>query len=572
MKLKNIRSKIMASITGITFLTVIGIAAVFCSESAKLIEEKYVTLFQQRISLLSETIDEMLMDVCYVGINASCDNEIEESVSEYLKTGNEKELVNASERLRIYKNREDAISSIYLFIPETSQIVTTMDYPVYKSEINVDMATSYATGGKGPVIISDIINSDKRILSFVEDVKDSDGKNIALLYTNIEENKLFYDFFDNTEDAELKEFVLLRENQVIASKSNFRMGDTYKDYKKVEHYVTGRNVTGADGRYIYVYSEGNFSGCGIFAQADKKIVLSDMSQMGIRVIEMAVIFILLSFIPAAYITKAVTKPVRKLVNTVQNVSEGDMDARTEKISDDEIGLLSEKFNQMLDQIQELIHQVIVEEEMKKDAELEALQYQITPHFMYNTLNSIKCAALIKGEKELAKVVEDFVELLQTCISKKGSFLTVAEEVHILEKYICLQEFRSGESFQVKYEIQSEAAQCLIPRLILQPLVENALIHGMDIKQKRGQMIIRAWTDNGVLYMEVEDNGRGMTVEQINNLLRNKAKKTKGLTAVGVPNVRDRLKLYYKEKAQLSYRSSSEGTTASIYLPEIKDEE
>lgn len=192
--------------------------------------------------------------------------------------------------------------------------------------------------------------------------------------------------------------------------------------------------------------------------------------------------------------------------------------------------------------------------------------------MYNTLNSIKCAALIKGEKELAKVVEDFVELLQTCISKKGSFLTVAEEVHILEKYICLQEFRSGESFQVKYEIQSEAAQCLIPRLILQPLVENALIHGMDIKQKRGQMIIRAWTDNGVLYMEVEDNGRGMTVEQINNLLRNKAKKTKGLTAVGVPNVRDRLKLYYKEKAQLSYRSSSEGTTASIYLPEIKDEE
>lgn len=572
MKLKSIRSKIMASITGITFLTVISIAAVFYSESAKLIEENYVNVFQQRISLLSETIDEMMMDVCYAGINASCDNEVEESVSEYLKTGDEKELVNASEQLRMYKSREEAISSIYLFIPERSQIVTTMDYPVYKSEINVDMEAVCATGGAGPVIINDMINSDKKMLSFVEAVKDNEGNDIAFLYTNIEENKLFYDFFDSTEDAELKEFVLLHGSQVIASKSNSQMGDTYKDYKKAEHYITGGNVSGADDRYIYVYSEGNFSGCGIFAQADKRIVLSDMSQMKVRVIEMAVIFILLSLLPAAYITKVVAKPVRKLVDTVQHVSEGDMDARTEKISDDEIGLLSEKFNQMLDQIQELIHQVIAEEEMKKDAELEALQYQITPHFMYNTLNSIKCAALIKGEKELAKVVEDFVELLQTCISKKGSFLTVAEEVHILEKYICLQEFRSGETFQLKYEIQQSAEQCLIPRLILQPLVENALIHGMDIKQRQGQMVIRARTENGVLYMEVEDNGRGMTAEQINDLLRSKAKKTKGLTAVGVPNVRDRLKLYYKEKAQLSYRSSSEGTTASIYLPEIKDEE
>lgn len=572
MKLKSIRSKIMASITGITFLTVISIAAVFYSKSVNLIEENYVTVFQQRISLLSETIDEVLMDVCYVGINASCDNEIEESISEYLKTGNEKELVNTAEQLRMYKSREDAISSIYLFIPETAQIVTTMDYPVYKSEINVDMDAPYAVGGAGPLVISDIINSEKRMLSFVEFVKDSEGNNIALLYTNIEENKLFYDFFDNSEDKEINEFVLLHENQVIASNRNFQMGDTYKEYKKAEPYVTGENATGSDDRYIYVYSEGNFSGCGIFAHADKKVVLRDMSQMRIRVIEMAVIFILLSLLPAAYITKVVAKPVKKLVDTVQHVSEGDMTARTERISDDEIGLLSEKFNQMLDQIQELIRQVIVEEEMKKDAELEALQYQITPHFMYNTLNSIKCAALIKGEKELAKVVEDFVELLQTCISKKGSFLTVAEEVNILEKYICLQEFRSGESFQVKYEIQSEAAQCLIPRLILQPLVENALIHGMDIKQRQGQMIIRAWTDNGVLYMEVEDNGRGMTAEQIKDLLRSKAKKTKGLTAVGVPNVRDRLKLYYKEKAKLSYKSSSNGTTASIYLPEIQNEE
>ncbi len=572
MKLKSIQSKIMASIIFITFFAVISIAAVFYNESVQMIEENYMTVFQQRIQLLSETIDKMMKDVCYVGMNASCDDTIKEYLSSYLKTGDEKKLEDTAIQLQMYKSQEDAISSIYLYIPETSQVITSMDYPVYKSNIDNEMVTGYIQNSIGPVIINDIIDGEKKVLSFIEAVENENGKESGYLFINIEENKLFYDYFDDADDTELKEFLLLNQEQVVVAKKHFVMGDTYNNYEKVKPYILNKDIVASDEQSIYVYCEGNFSGCGIFAQVDKRVILSDMSQMKIRVTEMVVIFILLSLFPAAYITQAVSKPIRKLVDTIQTVAAGNMNARAEKISDDEIGMLSEKFNQMLDQIQELIQQVIKEEEMKKDAELEALQYQITPHFMYNTLNSIKCAAFIKGEKEIAQIVADFVELLQTCISKRGSFLTVAEEVHILEKYIHLQEFRSGESFQLQYEIQLEAQQCLIPRLILQPLVENSLIHGMDIKQKQGKLIIRAWVDNGVLHLEVTDNGRGMTQEQITELLTSKAKKTKGLTAVGVANVRDRLKLYYKEKAQLFYKSSSEGTTASIYLPDIKDEE
>ena len=107
--------------------------------------------------------------------------------------------------------------------------------------------------------------------------------------------------------------------------------------------------------------------------------------------------------------------------------------------------------------------------LKKDAELEALQYQITPHFMYNTLNSIKYAALIKGEKELGGLIGDFVELLQASINKKGTFISVADELHILKNYIHLQEFRYQGGFDVEYDISQEAYGCYIPRLILQPL-------------------------------------------------------------------------------------------------------
>ena len=249
-----------------------------------------------------------------------------------------------------------------------------------------------------------------------------------------------------------------------------------------------------------------------------------------------------------------------------------MNTRAEVISKDEIGLAAEEFNRMLDRIEELIRQLIEEEKKKKDAELEALQYQITPHFMYNTLNSVKCYAMIHGQKEIAEVIDDFVELLQTCIRKKGTFLTVAEEIQILKNYIHLQEFRNGEAYQVEYKIEREAEQCRIPRLILQPLVENALIHGLDLKNHRNQLAIEASTVGSRLYMKIKDNGRGMTAEQIAALLQKKGKKTKGLTAVGIPNIQERLELYYGKQAKLTLDSSTEGTTAVIYLPVNRNED
>ena len=262
--------------------------------------------------------------------------------------------------------------------------------------------------------------------------------------------------------------------------------------------------------------------------------------------------------------------LRSMTGTIEKVGEGDLSLRTEVTTADEIGTLGKEFNHMLDYIEDLIAQVIEEEQQKKDAELEALQYQITPHFMYNTLNSIKFAAFLKGEKELAGLIGDFVELLQASINKKGSFLSVADEIHILKNYIHLQDFRYQGSFQVEYEISEEAYRCYIPRLILQPLVENALLHGIDIKRQTGKIWISGKVKEGELILIVKDNGRGMTEVQIRDLLGSREKKTKGLSAVGVPNVKERLELYYGEKGGMKYDSSSNGTIVTVFLPAIYD--
>lgn len=574
MKVRSIRSKVLIAITGITLLTAAAMAFVFYGRSAEMIEDNYVTVLSQRNRLMMDTVDDMLKNVCNIDIKASCDSEIKESLQQYLNDKDENHLNSISTRLRTFSKMDQAISSMYLVIVKERQIVTTLDYPVYRSNIEEDNLKKFETlCGKndGPVIMDDLVHSGSRLLQLTEKVTGEDGNVIGYLCANIEEQNLSYDYLEDPANQELDQIELIGDGKIIAARELSQMGKKFP-VKRYKRFTGHSEVVGSDKENIYIYNEGSFSGCGIFASVKRKAVLSDLMKMRKYIFGMTAAFVLIAMLAAIYISKIVYKPVRKLMSAMKSISDGEMDTRAEVVSKDEIGLAAEEFNRMLDRIEELIGQLIQEEKKKKDAELEALQYQITPHFMYNTLNSIKCYALIHNEKEIATVIEDFVELLQTCIRKKGTFLTVAEEIQVLENYIHLQEFRNGEKYQVIYKIEREAEQCRIPRLILQPLVENALIHGLDLKNNKKELTIEAYTSGSRLYMKVRDNGRGMTQEQIEDLLKKKGKKKKGLTAVGIPNIQERLKLYYGTQAKLTLKSSGEGTEATIYLPVNRSED
>ena len=574
MKVRSIRSKILIAITGITLVTAAAMAFVFYGRSARMIEENYVTVLSQRNRLLMDTVDDMLKNVCNIDIKASSDSGIKENLEQYLKDKDENRLNEISTRLRTFSKMDQAISSMYLVIPSEQQIVTTLDYPVYRSNIAEDKIKKFEKicgQNDGPVIMDDLVHNGSKLLQLTEKVTGEDGSVIGYACANIEEQNITYDYLEDPSNQEMEQMELIGDGKIIAARELSQMGKKFqvKRYKKI---IGHSEVVKFDKENIYIYNEGSFSGCGIFASVKRSAVLSDLMKMQKYIFGMAAVFGLIAMLAAVYISRIVYKPVSKLMDAMQSISDGEIKTRAKVVSRDEIGLAAEEFNRMLDQIEELIGQLIQEEKKKKDAELEALQYQITPHFMYNTLNSIKCYALIHNEKEIATVIEDFVELLQTCIRKKGTFLTVAEEVQVLENYIHLQEFRNGEKYQVIYKIEREAEQCRIPRLILQPLVENALIHGLDLKNDRKQLTIEAYTLGSRLYMKIRDNGRGMTQEQIDELLKKKEKKTKGLTAVGIPNIQDRLKLYYGAQAKLSLESSGEGTEATIYLPVNRSED
>ncbi|TCS82223.1 sensor histidine kinase [Muricomes intestini] len=575
--MRSIRSKVLVSILLIAVITASGITVIFYVKSAATIEENYIASNQQQNRQIIESLDQAMQEVYHVLVEASCDEAIKAKIKEYTTEKEDKTLAEMVGLLQSYNERDTAISSFHLIISDEQVLVTSEAYPKYKKVIerrSIQALIKETENQAGPLLLNNLISGRRPHLAFVEPI--NDNGTVGYLCANIEERYLYYNYISEMRNDTIKEVMLLDQKNEVITTGDDRQGEALTKTVKVmegkfKDSGAGSQDVSIDEETIYFYSRAPFSRCALYLSVDRETVLGDLTELRLYYAGILVISLIVASILASYLARLIYRPVQNLTSTVKHVSEGELSTRAQVISRDEMGDLATEFNQMLNQIELLIKELIEKERLKKDAELEALQYQVTPHFMYNTLNSIKYAALIKGERELADLIESFVELLQASISKKGAFLTVSEEVHILQNYVRLQEFRSNTTIKTVYNIEPAASNCLIPRLILQPIVENAILHGIDIKKGNGLILISAVVSGERLEIEIKDNGRGMSKEQIRTLLNSKVKKTKGFTAVGIPNVRDRLELYYGEKSQLRYVSDDRGTTVMIYLPAAYDE-
>lgn len=570
--LKSIRGKILLAILAVTMFTACSITVVFYLRAAGMIEEDYSGLLYGRMQQTVKDMDESLKEIYYVDTRAAWDENLRKNAEAYIRTGNERFLEKVAEVLRSHSREYKNINSLYFVFPDEKMAVTSEEFPVSKQNLDgtlVKKLEEKQEEASFPVLVESVIHEGESFLSVLQKVENDNGDILGYVAADIKERTIYYEYLEAVNDEKITRVLLVDgNNEIVTSAEYSDLGKTFAEI--TDHNVPDDNGYSERDGVLSFFNRGSFSDCGLYLEVPKKEVLSGLSQIRLFLIGIFGTFFVVAVLLALWLSRVVCEPLRSMTGTVEKVGEGDLSLRTEVVTADEIGTLGKEFNHMLDYIEDLIAKVIEEEQQKKDAELEALQYQITPHFMYNTLNSIKFAAFLKGEKELAGLIGDFVELLQASINKKGSFLSVADEIHILKNYIHLQDFRYQGSFQVEYDISEEAYSCYIPRLILQPLVENALLHGIDIKRQKGKIRICGKIEEERLILVVADNGRGMTEEQIRNLFNSHAKKTNGLSAVGVPNVKERLELYYGEKGGMKYDSSSGGTTVTVFLPAIYD--
>lgn len=268
------------------------------------------------------------------------------------------------------------------------------------------------------------------------------------------------------------------------------------------------------------------------------------------------LFILITFI----ISHRITRPLRLLQHHMSIIVKNEFrSSLPEKLGTGEVRELGTTFNRMISDIRSLIQKLKVEEREKEASRFQMLLAQMNPHFLLNTLNAIKWTALGRKDSEIAEICVCLGELLESSLNGQNDLIHLDEELTLVKAYVRIQNFRFDGYVHVRYEYDESLRFALVPKLSLQPLVENSFYHGFTQMQKEGCITIRVLKEHQSLIMEVEDNGIGMEASANHQPLR----KSKG---IGINNLRERLQLLFKSDGQLEAVSSGQGTLILLKFP------
>ncbi|GMQ62611.1 sensor histidine kinase [Vallitalea maricola] len=237
-----------------------------------------------------------------------------------------------------------------------------------------------------------------------------------------------------------------------------------------------------------------------------------------------------------------TEPMMKMKKVINKVEQGDLTVRTEVHSNDEIGQLGDSLNNMISEMEVLIDKLVKEEQAKKEVELEALHAQINPHFLYNTLNTIKWMAKIQGNKSVSRAITALIKLLRISTNLGRDKITLEEEIDYVKNYIVIQKLRFNEAINLTYNIDSNCLGLTVPKLFLQPIVENSIIYGIGDENNELNIEIKAFTRGEDLIIEITDDGPGIEDAILEKIFKSQTDKNK-FSKVGLNNVNQRIKLY-----------------------------
>ncbi len=292
--------------------------------------------------------------------------------------------------------------------------------------------------------------------------------------------------------------------------------------------------------------------------------------MGVRDIQ-SIILVIITFYAAFIIllvtvlNRNVVKPVQRLSLAINDFASGRMEVSVTMDGDEEIRLLGKNFNDMVRKITALMEEVKAEEAAKNNARVRALSMQISPHFIYNTLNSIKWIAEMNKQENIRRMLQAMITFLKG-VAQNGDFVTLREEIVLIESYLYIQKIRYM-NFDVQYDIHPDTLDCVVGKLLLQPIVENAILHGIANEQN-GLIRISSALQGDVLVMTVEDNGKGFDISRIPE-----DDEPVELGHVGLANVSERIRLEYGEKYGVEIDSRvGEGTKVTMRLPVVQKSE
>ena len=330
---------------------------------------------------------------------------------------------------------------------------------------------------------------------------------------------------------------------------------------------------GAPARYLF--QTRMLPGCGwkLVTVVRSSLLTQGMNRIGILlglvILALLGLFVLFS----RYFLNGIVEPVHAVAEGMEQLVNNDLNVQVQPMGQPEIRNLMVSFNQMVLSLKNMLDVNAEAQRRKHRAEIQALQSQINPHFIVNTLNSIRFMAQVAGYAGIQKMAESLIKIVSCSFRSNISFYTLREELDVLDSYVYLMRIRYADSFEVSYDVAPDCLDYKLPRLLLQPVVENSITHGFtEMEEELGQIQVTARREEDALCLTVRDNGCGMSREQIEQILRGRVRTADDNTSIGLENVLARIRLNFGGKAKMEIESEpGQYTQTTIWLP-WKEEE
>lgn len=306
-----------------------------------------------------------------------------------------------------------------------------------------------------------------------------------------------------------------------------------------------------------------------YSMMPQKVLRQNQRNLTINLLAIALLMICVSMIITGFISSGLTRPLELLMNTIQKIGNGNVQLRAKIVKEDEIGELAQQFNEMLDQMEELKQKEYQTKQLLNRAEYKALQAQVNPHFLYNTLDTMASIAEIRNCPEVSHMSQSLALIFRYSLNMKDPFSTVENEIVHLKNYIYVMDMRMHDNIQYTFDVDEMTLKSKLPRLSLQPIVENAINHGLRNKRGKKKIGIQIKREQMDLVICIEDNGIGLDTSAINESLRkNELDFVEKGNSIGLHNINARLKMLYGNQYGMHLESMlGEGTKVFMILPD-----
>lgn len=404
------------------------------------------------------------------------------------------------------------------------------------------------------------------------DYKNLDKRSIATIVMSVDEavlNKICStDNKDDSQQTYSVSFMTDEDDCILSYPDSFYAGIKKNPRLSVDEFVKVTGLLKEKETAVSKYVDKEL-GWVFYNVYDKQYMLKDVSATQRFTILLGLLITSFSIVMILYTIHLIGQSTRAIIRGIRQVQDGNLDVKVAVGAEDEFGQIAGNFNTMTDKVQNLIQEVTEVTQKQKEAEIQALEAQINPHFLYNTLDSINWMAIDKGEHEISRMLRDLGVILRYSINKSNQQTRIVEVADWLRKYISLQQVRFNHAFSFEIYVEEAAEKVQIYKLLLQPFVENSIVHGF--KELAGGGILRVdislSEDGEMLNIIIEDNGKGMSEEKVQKFNRQNEKVEDDGLSIGLSNAFSRMKMYYGERAGWNVSSiRGVGTIITLKIP------